>query len=128
MIEFIWCGDCQAGQERFRTVTKSFYRSANGIIFVYDITNEQSFRNVRKWIDDVIDVDENVAMVLLGNKCDLDEKRVISREEGWFFLVYLVLGEQLAFDYLMEHIETSAKATQNIDQVFEMLVKDLLGC
>lgn len=72
-----------AGQERFRTLTASYYRGAHGIIVVYDVTDRETFENVRQWMLEIEKfANDNVCKVLVGNKCDLVEKRKVSREEG----------------------------------------------
>lgn len=66
-----------AGQERFRTITSAYYRGAMGIMLVYDVSDERSFNNIRNWIRNVEqNATEGVNMILVGNKCDMSEKRV----------------------------------------------------
>uniref|UniRef100_T1IC95 Uncharacterized protein n=1 Tax=Rhodnius prolixus TaxID=13249 RepID=T1IC95_RHOPR len=105
-----------AGQERFRTITTAYYRGAMGIMLVYDITNEKSFDNIKNWIRNI---EENATMdvekMLLGNKCELNEKRQVSKERG----------EQLAIEYGIKFMETSAKASINVDEAFFMLARDI---
>merc|ERR1712199_129095 len=70
-----------AGQERFRTITSSYYRGAHGIIVVYDITDEESFNNVKTWLEEILRYAcEGVNKLMVGNKCDLASKRVVSTE------------------------------------------------
>ncbi|KFO24681.1 Ras-related protein Rab-8A [Fukomys damarensis] len=88
-----------AGQERFRTITTAYYRGAMGIMLVYDITNEKSFDNIRNWIRNIEE------KMILGNKCDVNDKRQVSRERG----------EKLALDYGIKFMETSAKANINVE-------------
>ena len=72
-----------AGQERFRTLTASYYRGAHGIIVVYDVTDRDTFENVRQWMQEIDKfATDNVCKVIVGNKCDLDESRKVSTEEG----------------------------------------------
>ena len=72
-----------AGQERFHTITTSYYRGAMGIMLVYDITNSKSFDNIAKWLRNIQEhANEDVEKMILGNKCDMDDKRVISKERG----------------------------------------------
>merc|ERR1712165_23648 len=72
-----------AGQERFHTITTSYYRGANGIMLVYDITNPKSFDNINKWLKNITDFAvDDVERVLLGNKADMEEKRMISTNRG----------------------------------------------
>lgn len=105
-----------AGQERFRTITTAYYRGAMGILVVYDVTDERSFGNVRNWVRNVEQyASEGVTMLLVGNKCDAAEKRVVSRERG----------EALAQELRIKHIETSAKAAINVDEAFTMLAQDI---
>ena len=72
-----------AGQERFRTLTSTYYRKAQGVMLVYDVTNRESFNNVRNWMQQVsINADVNITVYLVGNKLDLVEQRVVSFDEG----------------------------------------------
>merc|ERR1719229_134759 len=67
-----------AGQERFRNITNAYYRGANGIILVYDVTDEHSFMNIRFWINQIEKHTNDPMIILLGNKCDLKEERQVS--------------------------------------------------
>uniref|UniRef100_A0A3B3SA75 Ras-related protein Rab-13 n=1 Tax=Paramormyrops kingsleyae TaxID=1676925 RepID=A0A3B3SA75_9TELE len=72
-----------AGQERFRTITTAYYRGAMGIMLVYDITNEKSFDNIKNWIRNIEEhASADVEKMVLGNKCDVNDKRQVSRERG----------------------------------------------
>ena len=72
-----------AGQERFRTITSSYYRGAHGIIIVYDISDRESFDNVKQWLSEIDRYAcENVNKLLVGNKSDLASKRAVSTEQG----------------------------------------------
>merc|ERR1711879_884123 len=73
-----------AGQERFRTLTSAYYRGAQGVILVYDVTDRSSFEHVSEWLKevDIFTTKENVVKVLVGNKIDLESGRMVSREEG----------------------------------------------
>ncbi|EDS29629.1 ras-related protein Rab-8A [Culex quinquefasciatus] len=94
-----------AGQERFRTITTAYYRGAMGIMLVYDITQEKSFENIKNWIRNIEEnASADVEKMLLGNKCELNEKRQVTRDRG----------EQLAVEYGIKFMETSAKASINI--------------
>lgn len=69
-----------AGQERFRTITTAYYRGAMGIMLVYDITDEKSFENIKNWIRNIEEnASSDVEKMLLGNKCELNEKRQVTR-------------------------------------------------
>ncbi|GAB5567864.1 ras-related protein Rab-8A [Prionailurus iriomotensis] len=95
-----------AGQERFRTITTAYYRGAMGIMLVYDITNEKSFDNIRNWIRNIEEhASADVEKMILGNKCDVNDKRQVSKERG----------EKLALDYGIKFMETSAKANINVE-------------
>jgi len=75
-----------AGQERFRTITATYYRGTHGVIVVYDVTEKESFENVRRWmaeIDNNCDTQQNpVNRVLVGNKCDMEDHEVTDQEAG----------------------------------------------
>ncbi|CAG9813554.1 unnamed protein product, partial [Phaedon cochleariae] len=105
-----------AGQERFRTITTAYYRGAMGIMLVYDITNEKSFENIKNWIRNIEEnASADVEKMLLGNKCELEEKRQVSKERG----------EQLAIEYGIKFIETSAKASIRVEDAFFTLARDI---
>ncbi len=105
-----------AGQERFRTITKTYYKGAHGIILTYDVTDQDSFKNIRNWIKQIeANAQGNVKRVLVGNKCDKPD-RVVTEEEG----------KKLADDYSMSFFETSAKTNKNVTEVFHHLTKEIL--
>lgn len=107
-----------AGQERFHTITTSYYRGANGILLVYDITNPKSFDNISKWLRNINEhASEDVERMLIGNKCDMDDKRLISEERG----------RNVATENGIKFFETSAKDNINIEQAFITLAEDILN-
>jgi Ras-related protein Rab-1A len=98
-----------AGQERFRTITASYYRGAHGILLVYDITDECSFNNIGKWLQEIQRYAQpNVIKLLVGNKIDNEEKRVIP----------FAKASHCASQFNMHFFETSAKTNANIDAIF----------
>lgn len=102
-----------AGQERYRTITTAYYRGAMGFILMYDITNEESFNSVQDWVTQIKTYSwDNAQVILVGNKCDMEDDRVISFERG----------KQLAEQLGVEFYETSAKQNINVKAVFERLV------
>ncbi|KAI5099311.1 ras-related protein Rab-3A [Silurus meridionalis] len=102
-----------AGQERYRTITTAYYRGAMGFILMYDITNEESFSAVQDWSTQIKTYSwENAQVLLVGNKCDLEEERIITVDRG------RELSQQLGLGFL----EASAKANMNVKQTFECLV------
>jgi len=107
-----------AGQERFHTITTSYYRGAMGIMLVYDITNSKSFDNIAKWLRNIDEhANEDVEKMILGNKCDMQDKRVVSKERG----------ETIAREHGIRFLETSAKANINIDRAFLDLAEAILN-
>ena len=105
-----------AGQERFHSITKNIYRNANGVLFVYDITNQESFNNIKNWIKDLQNVGNDIKGVIIGNKLDLEQKRDVSKED------LEVLGKKNQMPFL----ETSAKQNINVNEGFDLLVNELL--
>ncbi|KAM3127311.1 hypothetical protein pb186bvf_020597 [Paramecium bursaria] len=104
-----------AGQERFRNITSTYYKGAFGIIFVYSITDRDSFNNVEKWVKSIREnTTEEVCQILVGNKMDLQNRKVEKYE-----------GEALANKFKIQFLETSAKDGTNIQSLFDMLGKDL---
>lgn len=120
-----------AGQERFRTITTAYYRGAMGILLVYDVTDERSFNSmlyrvsttfayvsldIRTWFSNVEQhASEGVHKILIGNKCDWEEKRAISTEQG----------QQLANDLGIPFLEVSAKNNINVEEAFYSLASDI---
>eukprot|EP01115_Flamella_aegyptia_P000962 TRINITY_DN114_c0_g1_i4.p1 TRINITY_DN114_c0_g1~~TRINITY_DN114_c0_g1_i4.p1 ORF type:complete len:203 (+),score=86.15 TRINITY_DN114_c0_g1_i4:82-690(+) len=105
-----------AGQERFRTITSSYYRGAHGIIVVYDITDQVSFNNVKQWLQEIDRYAcENVNKLLVGNKCDLTNKRVVETSAAKEF------ADGLGIPFL----ETSAKNATNVEQAFLTMAAEI---
>lgn len=102
-----------AGQERYRTITTAYYRGAMGFLLMYDITNQDSFNAVQDWATQIKTYSwDNAQVILVGNKCDLEDDRVVPTEDG------KRLGVDLGFDFF----EASAKDNINVKQTFEHLV------
>ena len=105
-----------AGQDRFRTITKTYYKGSHGVILVYDVCDERSFGNVKNWVNQIEqNAKSSICKVLVGNKCDKAE-RVIKEEQG----------RQLAEEYNMKFYETSAKTGQNVEEAFRYLTGEIL--
>lgn len=107
-----------AGQEQFKTIAVNYFRSSQGFIFVYDITNEDSFKNVENWADLAFN-NSNVGTVnfLVGNKCDMEDKRQVSQEVAKSFAE----KKELFF------IESSAKNDDNVEKIFELFTYKLIN-
>ncbi|ESO08175.1 hypothetical protein HELRODRAFT_75117 [Helobdella robusta] len=105
-----------AGQERFRTITTAYYRGAMGIMLVYDITNEKSFANIKNWIRNIEEhATSDVEKMILANKCDMVERRQVTKEQG----------QALALENGVKFMETSAKASINVEEAFITLARDI---
>ncbi|XP_067416539.1 ras-related protein Rab-3D [Emydura macquarii macquarii] len=102
-----------AGQERYRTITTAYYRGAMGFLLMYDIANQESFNAVQDWATQIKTYSwDNAQVILVGNKCDLEDDRVVATEDG------KRLADELGFEFF----EASAKDNINVKQVFERLV------
>ena len=107
-----------AGQERFKNIIASYYRGAHGILLLYDVTDKDSFKNLSNWLIEIEkNASKNVLRLLIGNKCDLEEKRVISFNQG----------KEFADTYGLKFIETSAKKNLNVNEAFETLGRELMS-
>lgn len=105
-----------AGQERFRTITSSYYRGAHGIIVVFDVTDQESFNNVKQWLNEIDRyANENVNKLLVGNKVDLAAKRVVD------FNTAKAFADEIGVPY----IETSAKNSTNVEQAFMTMAAEI---
>ena len=107
-----------AGQERYRVITKSFIKGTDGIIFMYDITQKESFINVKKWIEETEGENPgDVKKIIVGNKIDKEEDRQVTDE----------MKEKLNKEVDIDLIEVSAKKGIDVDKVFDILVEKILG-
>eukprot|EP01105_Mastigella_eilhardi_P016451 TRINITY_DN3761_c0_g1_i2.p1 TRINITY_DN3761_c0_g1~~TRINITY_DN3761_c0_g1_i2.p1 ORF type:complete len:206 (-),score=48.71 TRINITY_DN3761_c0_g1_i2:90-707(-) len=105
-----------AGQEKFRSITRSYYRGAAGALLVYDITRKDTFEHLATWLDDCRRYSsQNITIMLIGNKCDLEQSRAVSREEG----------ERFAKENNLVFMETSAKTAQNVEEAFLQTAKSI---
>lgn len=106
-----------AGQERFRTITSAYYRGADGILIVYDTTNRESFEHLDSWLSEVNKyASDKMVKVIVGNKSDKQEDRVVSTEEG------MQKAESLGLSF----IETSAKDATHIEEAFALISRQLV--
>ena len=106
-----------AGQERFRSLAKSFMKDADGILFVYDITNKKSFDNIKNWIKRTEDVNDSFQKIIVGNKSDLENKREVKKETL----------EKFCNTGNLKGIEMSAKLGINVNEAFNILTQLLVG-
>ena len=105
-----------AGQERYRSITSAYYRGAKGAFIVYDITRKNTFDNIDKWISDLkTNGDQNIAIIIIGNKTDLEDKREVQTDEGI----------KKSEEYKTAFIETSALNGDNINNAFEELIEQI---
>ena len=105
-----------AGQERYKSITSSYYKGSHGCFIVYDITSETSFENVEKWYEQAQkDASKEVSIILVGNKCDLENERKVSKEKG----------EEKAKSLNVPFFETSALSKINIDDIFREMVNNI---
>ena len=104
-----------AGEDRMKTMTYSYYRGCHVILIVYDVTNQKSFENVTTWVECVDKfAKSNVLRILVGNKTDLEDQRVISKEDG----------KKLADENGLKFYEISAKAVTGLCEMFEDIAKE----
>ena len=107
-----------AGQERFKNIISSYYRGAHGILLLYDVTDKDSFKNLSNWLIEIEkNASKNVVKILIGNKCDLEDKRVITYNQG----------KEFADTYGLKFIETSAKKNLNVNEAFQTIGKELMA-
>ena len=107
-----------AGQESFRSITRSYYRGAAGALLVYDITRRDTFQHLSKWLEEAKQhAQPNMVILLIGNKSDLEHRRTVSTEEGQAFAD----ANGLLF------LETSAKTAYNVEQAFLKTAEEIHG-
>ena len=104
-----------AGQERYRNITTHTYKDADGIALIFDLTDENSFNQINDWMDQIYNNTDKtlISLILIGNKSDLVNERVIQKEKG----------EEMAENLHIKYFETSALTGEGINQAFEYLAK-----
>ena len=103
-----------AGQDKFRAITRNYYKGASGIILIFDVTNINSYENIKKWIIEIKEeISDKVSIVLIGNKIDNVNERKITKDQG----------DKLAGEIGVKFFETSAKEGININEVFDDIVE-----
>lgn len=103
-----------AGQERYRAITSAYYRGAVAALLVYDITKLHTFQNVEKWLQELKDyADDNIVVMLVGNKTDLKHLRAVKEEEA----------QKYAEEHELAFIETSALVSTNVTEAFEQIIQ-----
>ncbi|PFX19337.1 ras-related protein Rab-35-like [Stylophora pistillata] len=105
-----------AGQERFRTITSTYYRGTHGVIVVYDVTSADTFVNVKRWLHEIDQNCDDVQRILVGNKDDNPEKKVVEKEDAVKF------AQQMG----IQVFETSAKDNKNVEDVFNAITRMVL--
>ena len=104
-----------SGEEKFRSITRNFYRNADGIFIVFDLTKKPTFDHVKNWISEALDHNDTIKLVLIGNKLDLKNEIEVSNE----------LASSYAKRNNLKYFETSAKEGTNINVAFNTII-DLL--
>ena len=105
-----------AGQEKYRAMTKNLFLKTQGIVIIFDISNETSFINLKSWMNDIKEeCSADIPMILVGNKLDLEDKRVIDKERAMEF----------AKNEKLEYIETSSKSGENINKALSLIIEKI---
>ena len=105
-----------AGQEKYRAMTKNLFLKTQGIVIIFDISNETSFINLKSWMNDIKEeCSADIPMILVGNKLDLEDKRVIDKERAMEF----------AKNKKLEYIETSSKTGENINKALSKIIEKI---
>ena len=105
-----------AGQAQFKRVRQTYLSNAEAGILVYDVTRKDTFESLENWFKEIRSVSQTISLILVGNKTDLEDKRVVSTKEG----------EDLAQKLNLSYIETSAKTGANINDAFKMLALQMI--
>jgi len=105
-----------AGQAQFKRVRQTYLANAEVGILVYDVTRKETFDSLENWFKEIKNVSPKISLILVGNKIDLEDERILSTEQG----------EELAQKLNLSYIETSAKTGENINDAFKMLAFQMI--
>ncbi len=106
-----------AGQERYKSISLNTVKNADGIILMYDITNQISYDSISEWMEKISEnLESDIPIILIGNKCDLNEERIISKEEG----------KELSNKYQLSFFETSNKTGENVEEAVLDLINKII--
>uniref|UniRef100_A0A915K1K8 Uncharacterized protein n=1 Tax=Romanomermis culicivorax TaxID=13658 RepID=A0A915K1K8_ROMCU len=115
-----------AGQERFRSITHAYYRDADAILLLFDISNRATFEHLRSWLSDAKDNGrETTLMYIIGNKLDLGAQRQVKVEEAEKFAEVFKRAALISTTHGLTYMETSGKTGANVDNVFRHVALDL---
>ena len=107
-----------AGDERYKNITSNYYRGANGILLLYNITNRESFDSLNSWLTEIKkNANQNLSLILVGTNCDLENERKVTYQEG----------KDFARKNGIKFIEVSAKNNINVKEAFDILLEDILN-
>ena len=107
-----------AGQERFKSLSTNYIKKANGILLVYDVSEIKSFNNISNWMEEIEnEVGNKIPIILVGNKSDLEDKRVVAKEEG----------QAVAKQYNIKFYETSSKTGDNVEKCIMELTEEIFN-
>ena len=105
-----------AGQEKYKAITGAYYKGSKGAFVVYDITRKDTFESIDRWINDLKTTgDPKLNIMIIGNKCDLDHRREVLKEQG----------EEKSKSFGCAFLETSALSGDNIEKGFEMMISEI---
>ena len=105
-----------AGQEKYKSLISAYFKGSKGAFIVYDITKKDTFASVEKWVNELkLNSDPKAAVIIIGNKNDLEDKREVSKEQG----------EEKSKSFGCAFLETSALSGDNIDKAFSLMIKEI---
>ena len=106
-----------SGEEKYRSITKNFYRNADGLFVVFDLTRKVTYERIKDWINEAEEYNKGIKKILIGNKLDLENKREVKKDSA----------ENFAKKNNLKYIETSAKDGTNIKESFDEIIELILG-
>ena len=107
-----------AGQEKYNSLSQQFFRNVDGILLVFDLTNKDSFNNIKKWLNEIkANSDHSIKKLLVGNKADMKDKIKVSK----------TMIDNFCNEKKLKYMEVSAKNNQNVSNAFETLINEIIG-